>query len=299
VFLTAIAVGVSAGVFGGVTSGFATSSPTTTSNGVLRTPLGQASPTNAPGQTLYLQQVTIAPGARLAEHFHQGTQVARVVQGVLTYNIVSGSVAVVHVDGASETVAGPRTIRLRAGESLVETAGLVHFGSNRGHQKVVIELTALLQEGAPLSTPVGTGVAGTPLHLAVSLDSQARTLYTAGAGGSIVYGWNRLTGTSAVGGQPTGVEMLGNVTYTKGSGPFFGFVTFTFSDGSTLGVQMQGSTIASADTTSAAFAATLGVVGGTGRYEAATGTGTFVGSRTAALGTTVASTFDLVVNGVR
>jgi len=66
----------------------------TSGTGVTRTPLGEASPANAPGQKLYLQQVTIAPHAKLAEHFHQGTQVARVISGTLTYNIVSGTAAV-------------------------------------------------------------------------------------------------------------------------------------------------------------------------------------------------------------
>jgi quercetin dioxygenase-like cupin family protein len=74
---------------------------TTTSNGITRTPLGQASPANAPGQVLYLQRVTIAPGAKFAEHFHQGTQVARVLSGVLTYDIASGTATVTHVDGKS------------------------------------------------------------------------------------------------------------------------------------------------------------------------------------------------------
>ncbi|MDQ1432304.1 MAG: hypothetical protein QOF40_2906, partial [Actinomycetota bacterium] len=48
---------------------------TTTSNGITRAALGEATPANAPGQVLYLQRVTIAPGAKLVEHFHQGTQV--------------------------------------------------------------------------------------------------------------------------------------------------------------------------------------------------------------------------------
>jgi len=41
----------------------------------------------------------------------------------------------------------------------------------------------------------------------------------------------------------------------------------------------------------------LGVIGGTGRYASATGTGIFTGSRKAALGTTVAATFDLTIAG--
>jgi uncharacterized RmlC-like cupin family protein len=270
---------------------------TTTSNGITRAELGQASPENAPGQVLYLQRVTIAPGAKLVQHFHQGTQVARIVSGVLTYNIASGTATLTHVNGKSEALTGPVTVKLRPGESLVETQGLVHHGSNAGKKPVVIELAALLQEGAPLATPVGEGATGTPLELTADLDSQSRTLHTANADDSVVYGWNLLTGTATFDGAPVAVEMLGNVSYVKGSGPFFGFVTYTFSDGSRLGVQMQGTAIASADGLSTQLAATLGVVGGTGTYVGATGTGTFIGSRQAELGTTVASTFDLTVTG--
>ncbi len=135
------------------------------------------------------------------------------------------------------------------------------------------------------------------MHLTADLDSQSRTLHTAGADDSVVYGWNQLVGTATLDGAPVGVEMLGNVSYVQGSGPIFGFVTYTFSDGSTVGVQMEGAATASADGSSTAFAATLGVVGGTGRYVAAKGTGTFTGSRQASLGTTVAATFDLTIAG--
>ena len=128
----------------------------TTGNGVTRTPLGEASPANAPGQKLYLQQVTIAPHAKLAEHFHQGTQVARVISGTLTYNIVSGTAAVTRADGKTEDVGGPNKVLLQPGDSLVETSSLVHFGANDTGKPVVIELAALLAEGAPLATPVGT-----------------------------------------------------------------------------------------------------------------------------------------------
>ena len=77
---------------------------------------------------------------------------------------------------------------------------------------------------------------------------------------------------SLIDGQPVGVELLGNVNYVKGSGPIFGFVTFTFADGSTLGVQFQGAATATANGDEASFAATLGVIGGTGTYASATGT---------------------------
>jgi quercetin dioxygenase-like cupin family protein len=279
------------------TAGAADPPGTTTANGITRAALGQASPANAPGQVLYLQRVTIAPGAKLVEHFHQGTQVARVVSGVLTYDIASGTATVTHVNGKSETFTAPATVKLRVGDSLVETQGLVHHGGNAGKKPVVIELAALLQEGAPLATPVGEGATGTPLALTADLESQSRTLHTAGADDSVVYGWNLLTGTATLEGAPVQVELQGNVSYVKGTGPIFGFVTYTFADGATLGVQMQGAATASADGSSTEFAATLGVVGGTGRYVNAKGTGTFTGSRKAALGTTVAATFALTITG--
>jgi quercetin dioxygenase-like cupin family protein len=127
-----------------------------TANGVTRTPLGEAQPANAPGQSMYLQQVTIAPHAKLAEHYHQGTQVARVISGVLTYNIVKGNAAVTRAGGKTETFSGAQKVLLHPGDSLVETSDLVHFGANDTGKPVVIELAALLEQGAPLATPVGT-----------------------------------------------------------------------------------------------------------------------------------------------
>jgi quercetin dioxygenase-like cupin family protein len=267
--------------------------------GVTRVRLGQASPANAPGQTLYLEQVTIAAGAKLTEHFHQGTQVARVVSGVLTYNIISGTAVITRADGRAEEATGPKEVRLGAGETVAETRGLVHFGANNGDRPVVIELAALLEEGAPLATVAGGAAAGTAIQLTANLESQSRALFTAGEGDAVVYGWNRLAGTARLDGQPVRVDMLGSVDYVAGSGPISGFITFSFADGSTLGVAMQGAAQASAGSADTAFSATLGVTGGTGRYIGTSGSGTFVGSRKAALGTAVAATFDLRVEGAK
>jgi len=261
---------------------------------IQRTVYGTAAPENAPGQDLYLQKVVIAPGAKLAEHFHQGTQLATVRAGVLTYNVVSGTAVVTRANGTLKTFVGPAVVRLRRGDSLVENQSLVHYGSNRGKRPVVIELAALLSHGAPLATPVGQGtVDATSMRLETRLSSQARTLHQVGAAGAVTYGWNRLTGTATLDAQAVGVEMLGNVAYQNGSGPFFGFVTLTFADGSTIALEMQG--VARADTAAdtTAFSATLIVLGGTGRYVATTGTGVFTGSRTAALGNDVGATFAL------
>src|SRR5262249_30327109 len=155
-------------------------------------------PANGPGQELYLQRVTIAPGAKLPQHFHQGTQVAHIRTGVLTYDVESGTAAVTRANGKTETVNAPATIKLRPGDGLIETQGLVHFGSNQGKRPVVIEIASLLQAGAPLSTPVGQSATGTPLKIEADLESQSRTLHTVGADGSVTYGWNQLVGTATV-----------------------------------------------------------------------------------------------------
>ncbi len=280
-------------VLGSLTAGAASSKEP-----IQRTVYGTTDPENAPGQALSLQQVVIAPGAKLAVHFHEGTQLATIRAGVLTYNVVSGKAVVTRAGGKVETVAGPGVVMLRKGDALVENESLVHYGANNGTKPVVIELTALLRAGAPLSTPVGDGDAGaTAVHMETTLTSQSRTLHQVGADGEKTYGWNLLTGTSSLDDQPVSVEMLASVNYVSGSGQFSGFITFTYADGSTLGVSMQGSARLDSATGDTAFVATLGVIGGTGTYAATTGTGVFTGSRTSALGGDVAATFDLGLHG--
>jgi mannose-6-phosphate isomerase-like protein (cupin superfamily) len=265
---------------------------------VQRTVYGTTDPLNAPGQTLSLQQVVIAPDETLAVHFHEGTQLATVRSGVLTHNVVSGTAQVTRADGSIDSVDGPSVVTLRKGDALVEEESVVHFDANKGKKPVVLELTALLRAGAPLSTPVGDGDAGaTKVHLATTLVSQSRTLHQVGGGAEKTYGWNLLTGESSLDDQQVGLEMLASVNYVEGSGEFFGFITFTFADASTLGVSMQGSARFDAATGDTAFVATLGVIGGTGTYAATTGTGVFKGSRSAALGGDVAATFDLGLHG--
>ena len=171
--------------------------------GITRTVLSVTRPANAPGQVLYLTKVRIAPMSKLAEHFHDGTQIATVRSGVLTYRITSGSTVITNAQGASRTVIGPRTVRIRAGESLVEGAGLTHFGANTTSKPVVILTAALIAEGAGISTPVGSGSTGTGLFglgaLAVTLTIPTRSIATVGPDGSRSAGALTETGTGTVG----------------------------------------------------------------------------------------------------
>lgn len=128
--------------------------PAATDAKVSRIAYGQTDPANAPGQTLYLHQVTIPAGVALAKHHHEGTQVATIQSGVLTYHVEEHTVTVNRADGTSEQVTAPATVVLQPGDGLVEPEDMVHWAENKGTAPVVILLTSLLAKDAPLSTPI-------------------------------------------------------------------------------------------------------------------------------------------------
>jgi len=142
------------------------------------------------------------------------------------------------------------------------------------------------------STTTTTGGPVMTLQLKAPLSSASKNLHSVGT--ATQYGWNQLVGTSTNYGESIGVEMLGNVAYTNGAGPFFGFVTYSWPDGSTIGVRMNGSATPGNDGTTS-FSSPLTVLGGTGRYATAKGTGSFTGTRSGVLGSPVESRFTLHV----
>jgi quercetin dioxygenase-like cupin family protein len=121
---------------------------------IVRTLLGQTEPTVAEGETLGLWQYVIPAGAELAPHTHPGDQVARIVSGMLTYEVVSGEAQVLRRDGASETVGAGSSVTLVPGDTVVESPGMVHFASNAGRRPVVIISATLFETGAEPATPV-------------------------------------------------------------------------------------------------------------------------------------------------
>ncbi len=116
--------------------------------------------------------------------------------------------------------------------------------------------------------------------------------------GGIRYGWNNLEGTTAWGNQSATMQFLGDVDYINGSGPFNGYVTVKRADGVTIAFHVSGSALAAPDGkggTLTTFAGKAEVIGGTGNFESASGIGTMVGTRAAALGSPVRLTFKLDV----
>ncbi len=117
-------------------------------------------PQGAKGRTMYLQRVTIPAGSPLAAHFHEGTQIAAVDRGRLEYTVLKGlPVRVVDFDtsGAAprpvRTIAPGQTYVVRAGFGVIEPAGTIHRVRALPGDDVVIYVSSLLRNGAPLSNP--------------------------------------------------------------------------------------------------------------------------------------------------
>ena len=120
----------------------------------------------------------------------------------------------------------------------------------------------------------------------VEMTSTAKTTYKVGAAGDVEYGQNKLEGKATVLGQPATVEILGNVEYVTGEGPFYGFLTVKWDDGSTLGFNLQGKATAQDDGGTGLKADTR-FIGGSGQFVAATAQARFVGARDGAVGSPI------------
>jgi hypothetical protein len=124
-----------------------------------------------------------------------------------------------------------------------------------------------------------------------SVDSIIRTLP-----GGVTYGRNHLRGRTTWNNRHANIDFLAIVEYVNGSGPFYGVVTVTRADGSSIVFSANGRSIsAGVGTTDARFTGQATVLGGSGAFAGATGTGTMTGFRKAALGGQVRMTFRLTV----
>ena len=116
--------------------------------------LGRATPAAVENPELALGRGTIMPGAAIPVHYHAGTQIGVVVQGELTYTVISGEIALYRGDDPStppETIEPGETVVVRAGNALIESPGSVHQGRNEGDVPLVIYLCTLFPADAPRS----------------------------------------------------------------------------------------------------------------------------------------------------
>ncbi|MFO1538454.1 MAG: cupin domain-containing protein [Actinomycetota bacterium] len=256
---------------------------------------GSTDPINAPGQRLSMVRVTAKPGAEVPTHVHPGVVMMRVEEGAAVFTVEAGDMLVIDRKGRSRTESAPTEFTIRAGETLVGLPLTVHRAVNRGTRRFVGTQAILVGDALANSLPPD-GVLRPPITLTTEIASVGTIL--ADALPNLRYGWNHLVGTATLDGQPVLCDMLGNVSYESGRGPFFGFVTFTWPDGSAIVTEMYGRAIPQSDGGSI-VEALLTVSGGTGRYAAAGGYGTFVGRRDAAVGAPVRSLFTLVPTPTR
>lgn len=138
----------------------------TPSGGVMREVLVSGQPAGAPGQVLELVRYTIPPGTLLPAHTHPGMQAAFLESGTLHYTVVEGEVPLTRAaigtgtPVADAVAAGEGEDVIRAGDSFVEPAGVVHFGRNAGPEPVVILVSSLLTVGEPPASVVAVGTPG-------------------------------------------------------------------------------------------------------------------------------------------
>jgi quercetin dioxygenase-like cupin family protein len=108
----------------------------------------------APGQMLELTRVVIPAAKEIAPHTHPGPQLALIVEGTLSYSVLSGEVQVRRSGSrTTETIAAGQTAALEDGDSLAEGPGMVHTATNPGPGPVVIYISSLFPVGAPASSP--------------------------------------------------------------------------------------------------------------------------------------------------
>jgi hypothetical protein len=159
----------------------------------------------------------------------------------------------------------------------------------------VLAVVTLLAASAVGFTSGGAGAQGDVQKstITVQLTSNQTVLEEVGRGGDTTYGWNLLTGEAGTDSGDVSVTLLGNVEYTDGQGPFFGFLTLKYASLSTLGLRIVTGEATKQPDGSTDFTAKLKVIDGTAAMTGAKGGGSFTGSRAAALGSPIEITIKL------
>jgi quercetin dioxygenase-like cupin family protein len=124
--------------------------------------LGRAAPVSVEDPELALGRVTVMPGAVLPVHYHPGTQIGVVVQGDLTYTVITGGISWYRGDdptGEPQIIGPGETVVARPGDALVESPDSIHQGRNNAGVPLVIYLSTLF----PADAPRAIVVAATPV----------------------------------------------------------------------------------------------------------------------------------------
>lgn len=125
----------------------------------------------------------------------------------------------------------------------------------------------------------------------VALTSTGKAVHQFGAAEMRTAGATAFEGSGTdADGHTVSVELQALINYVRGSGEFSSVLTLDFGDGNTVvAYTTHGVTTKTGD--GAHVHALYSIQGGTGTYQSATGTVSYVGDRNTALGGTVQSTF--------
>ena len=126
--------------------------PVAAASAVANEILARASPAPVANPELALGRVTLLAGAVLPLHYHPGTQIGVVVQGTLTYTVISGRIELIRhgsMPSTPEIITEGVTVDVGPGDALIETPGAVHQGRNLGATPVVIYLSTLFPADSP------------------------------------------------------------------------------------------------------------------------------------------------------
>lgn len=104
-------------------------------SGLSRTIVGKAD-VSVPGREAVVARVEVAPGARAGRHTHPGDEISYVLEGE----------AELLVDGQP-----PRVVK--AGESFVIPAGVIHDAHNPGGAPIKLVGVYVVEKGKPLASP--------------------------------------------------------------------------------------------------------------------------------------------------
>ena len=104
-------------------------------SGLTRTLVGKAD-VSVPGREAVVARVEVAPGAKAGRHTHPGDEISYVLEGEATLLI----------DGEP-----PKQVK--AGESFVIPAGVVHDAHNNGSVAIKLVGVYVVEKGKPLASP--------------------------------------------------------------------------------------------------------------------------------------------------
>ncbi|SOZ39221.1 cupin domain-containing protein [Cupriavidus neocaledonicus] len=104
-------------------------------SGLTRTVVGRAD-VSVPGREAVVARLEVAPGAYAGRHTHPGDEISYVMEGEVQ----------LLVDGQS-----PRTVK--AGESFVVPAGIVHDAHNSSSAAARVVGVYVVEKGKPLASP--------------------------------------------------------------------------------------------------------------------------------------------------